>query len=287
MAFLQPPPPPPSFMGAQSFSGAYYPQGVVPNGNHPYMESDLGYALQRPGVVPGGSDAFIGALRRQSSASNPAALLAAQQQQQAMMSASLNNLSSSSHGVSAGPGPTMSYHAMSPGGLLLQQLGLQEQLMLGNQQGQFNAAGGGAGGTSLLAQQLEEYSQSDQPQGGQQQQQQYPTAQNHLMGNPQQSFPSSGPSVGMLNPESYHGGPMSMTTSLPRNSQSASFSDFNSSSMQQQQNMALHPQLRMNASFPVPQMMVHPNGNDGSQLQQQNNAPNNGQLNGNNLRRVG
>ena len=254
IAFLQPPPPPPAYMGAQSFSGAYY-SGGMPNSHHPYIESDLGYALQRPGVVPGGSDAYINALRRQNSASNPAALMAQQQHNQAMLSASLSNLSSSTpqnYGVFAAPGQAMNHHASSsPGGLLLQKLGLQEQMMLGSQQQ--------AAGTSLLSQQMEEYSQTGAPQGGQQQQQPV----NHLMGLQQQSFPSaSGLSAGMMNPGSYHG---HMPTSLPRNMQNSSFSDHGvNSSMQQQQNMAQQAQqaqFRMNATG----MMARPDMMDQQQ----------------------
>jgi len=294
VAFLQPPqPPPPTMMGAQSFSGAYY-QGMP--SHYPYVESELGYALQRPGVVPGmGSDAYA-ALRRQSSNSSSAAMLAQQQSQ--MLSASLSNLSSSTpqnYGVSAAaPAGPMNYQStamsMSPGGLLLQKLGLQEQML-----GRGGGAPGGVGGagTSLLAQQLEEYSQSDHQQGqghGQQHAQQVHNSNNPLMGHQQQSFSNA-----MLNSGSYHGEyeaapsavPMSLT-SLPY-IQSTSFSDFGnvSSSLlqqqQQQQHLAaqLHPQLQMNASFPVQEMM-YPNGGSSGQ----NDAPNYGQSNHGTQRRA-
>jgi len=287
--FLQPPPPlppAPSLMGAQSFSGAYGYQGM-PGSHYPYVESELGYALQRPGVVPGmGTDAFVGSLRRQSS-SNNAALLAHQQHQ--MLSASLSNLSSSTpqnYGISAAAsaGGPMNYHsAMSPGGLLLQKLGLQEQ-MLGNSS-QHNAggggAGGGAGGTSLLAQQLEEYSsQPDHQQGRRQGQEQGHNPNNPLMCS-QNSFSNAsgvnqGSASGMLNPGSYRGGaapavPISLSA-LPY-MQNASFSDFSNNNsaaiLQHQKNLAaqMHPQLQMNAMRP---------NNGGSLSGQQNNGPNNG-----------
>jgi len=253
VAFLQPPPvpPPPVLMGAQSFSGAYY-QGM-PN-HYPYVESELGYALQRPGVVPGmGSDAFM-ALRRQSSNS-----MLAQQSQ--MLSASLSNLSSSTpqnYSATGNANASMNYQSsavsMSPGGLLLQKLGLQEQMLSG-------ASGGGAG-TSLLAQQLEEYSQTDHDQGqGQQHVQQ---GQNHndqlAMTHQQQAYSNA-----MLSSGSYRGGydapappaaPMSLTTHPYI--QSASFSDYGNASnaalqYQQQQHLAaqLHPQLHTNSNIPL------------------------------------
>jgi len=275
VAFLQPPPPvppPPALMGAQSYSGAYGYQGM-PGSHYPYIESELGYALQRPGVVPGmGSDAFVaGSLRRQSS-SNNAALLAAHQSQ--MLSASLSNLSSSTpqnYGVSTGApaGGQLNYQsAVSPGGLLLQKLGLQEQMIGTPSHYSTGGGGAGAGGTSLLAQQLEEYSsQSDHQEGGQRQgnhqhTQQVHNPNNSLMGR-QASFSNmSGVHQGSLNPGSYRGGydtaapavPVSLTT-VPY-MQSASFSDFgnsnSSTALRHQQNLAvqMHPQLRMNAVYP-------------------------------------
>jgi len=224
-----------------------------------------------------------------------------QQQNQAMLSASLNNLSSSTpqnYGAVHTPGSAMSYSA-SPGGLLLQKLGLQEQMMLANTPG----GGGGAGGTSLLAQQLQDYSsQSDHPQqqqgGGHQAPGMY-NSNNPLMGG----------SSGMINPGSYHGGfdhtgapgavPMSLGSSIPYHNmmQSSSFHDFggNSSSMQrsnsmqlqqQQQHLAqMQSQLRMNASFPVPDSMMYPNGSG-----QPQNAPNDNRQqpnNGGTMRRPG
>ena len=145
-------PPPPTFMGAQSFSGAYYQQGM-PTSNHPYLESDFGYALQRPGVVPGG-DAFAAAYRRQTSVSD-SAILASHQR----LSSSLSR----DYSGTAPPLPSatsnMNYQStMSPGGLLLQKLGLQEQILLGSSNNVANINGGN-GGVSLLARQLEEYSQ--------------------------------------------------------------------------------------------------------------------------------
>ena len=287
MAFLQPPPP--TFVGAQSFSGAYgYQQGMPGTGiggHHPYqVESELGYALQRPGVVPGmGNDAAAAfastALRRQNS-SNGALLAVAQQQQQnhQMLSASLSNLSSSvTPGGLMGYGQQPSVVSMSPGGLLLQKLGLQEQ-MLGNQSHYNSAgAGGGVAGTSLLAQQLEEYSQSDQHQRGQPQHPQMA----HNANNPQMLVAGGGQQS--FNAGSYHSGydagvtgvpaagPMSLT-SLPYNMQgAASFSEFGNAAAAaaHQQNLA----LRMNA-------IIQNNNEQAAEQQQQmmmNN--NNGQPN--------
>lgn len=290
VAFMQPPPPlppPPVLMGAQSYSGAYGYQGM-PGSHNPYVESELGYALQRPGVVPGmGSDAFVGALRRQSS-SNNAALFAQQHNQ--MLSASLSNLSSSTpqnYGVSTAAstgGPINYQSAMSPGGLLLQKLGLQDQ-MLGTSS--YNArdggAGGGAGGTSLLAQQLEEYSSLSDNQQGQGQVHQQHAPQVHNRNNPLMGRHRSSSNVvhrgssGMINSGSYHRGaaapavPLSLT-SLPY-MQNASFSDLNSAAMQQQQQSLaaqMHPQLGINTVYP---------NNGGSLSGQHNNAPRNGRSN--------
>ncbi|KAL3764326.1 hypothetical protein ACHAW5_008923 [Stephanodiscus triporus] len=272
-ALLQQPPPPPTFMGAQSFSGAYY-EGM-PSGHHPYVESELGYALQRPGVVPGmGNDAFV-AFRRQSSNSN-AAFLAHQSQ---MLSASLNNLSSSTprnYGVP--PSSNMNYlSAISPGGLLLQKLGLQE-LMLGNQSNFHVDAG-----TSLLAQQLEQYSQSDQYVGHQQSvstsgishdassgmldpgsyhggydmtsasaplplatlpyNTQNASSNDSVSGG--QQHQNIAPTHAVMHSGSYHGGYDATSASFPYNIHSASFSDFSSTMQQQHQNISqMHPQLR-------------------------------------------
>ena len=149
----------------------------------------------------------------------------------------------------------MSYQslsAMSPGGLLLQKLGLQEQIMLANQQQQqsMNINGGGIGGvgaTSLLGQQLEEYSQVDL--------QQQQLQNNQFLSHQQQSFASNA-SAPLLNSNSFHGGdPMALA-----NLQNATFGDLSSSQMQQN-------------AFPGAAM--YPNGSDHGQ-QQQHNAPNNG-----------
>lgn len=144
-------PPPPTFMGAQSFSGAYYQQGM-PTSNHSYLESDFGYALQRPGVVPGGDAAA--AYRRQTSVSD-SAILASHQR----LSSSLSR----DYSGTAPPLPSatsnMNYQStMSPGGLLLQKLGLRS-----NNVANIN---GENGGVSLLARQLEEYSQLSVGGGG-------------------------------------------------------------------------------------------------------------------------
>ena len=264
-AFLQQPQPPPTFMGAQSFSGAYY-QGM-PSGHHPYVESELGYALQRPGVVPGmGSDAFA-TFRRQSSNSG-AAFLAHQSQ---MLNANLNNLSSSTPRNQGVPTcSNMNYQsAMSPGGLLLQQLGLQEQ-MFGNQSNFSIDAG-----ASLLAQQLEEYSHqqsvstsgnshdnsSGMPDPGSYRggydatSVSVPLPQaSYNMQNASFSDSGSGwqhhqniaPPYGVTRAGSYHAGYDATSASLPYNIHSASFSDFNSTMQQQHQNIAqMHPQLRI------------------------------------------
>ncbi|KAL9187394.1 hypothetical protein ACHAXT_001497 [Thalassiosira profunda] len=247
-AFLQPPPPlppPPTFMGAQSFSGAYYQPGLPSGSHYPYVESDLGYALQRPGVFPagmmggdGGQAQFMSTpltpLRRLSSNSIPG---------QAMLSSSLSNLSSSTpQNYGGAPGSMMNYQSTavpaSPGGLLLQKLGLHEQIMMQ------------AAGASLLSQQLEEYSQAD-PQ--------------------QQPMALVSGSAGMLNTGSYLGGPVS--ASLPQDMQSASFGDVGSSIQQQQlaqmqAQMQAQQLLQMNASFPPPEAGY---GNTGVP-QQQNTA---------------
>lgn len=246
MAFLQHAPsipPPPPHMGAQSFSGAYY-QGMP--GHYPYVESELGYALQRPGVVPGmGNDAYA-ALRRKSSSSNLAAALAKQQ----MFGRSLSNLSSSTPqnpgGLSNASFGPMNHHSMSPGGLVLQQLGLQQEQMLGSQ---YNSGGlpsqGGAGaeaGASLLTQQLEEYQTAGQ-QGG-------PEQQSHQQ-------------LSILGGGSYHGGydaapaaaPASLTSNpYARGASFGEYGDVTSSSLVQQQQqqqlarlMHLH-QLQMNSN---------------------------------------
>ena len=260
IAFLQQQlPPPPTFMGAQSFSGAYggYLQGFpgMPNTHHPYVESELGYALQRPGVVPGmGSDAFNMALRRQSSNSS----LLAQQSQ--MLSASLSNLSSTPQNYNV-PGPFQV--PMSPGGLLLQQLGLQEQML--NNHASYNVRAGGGIGASLLSQQLGDNPTQPNQQQDQQQQQQQMSNTNSL--GRQQSFPSN---PGMVHPGSYHGGYNNEAVSYL---QSASFSEFGGGNgMRQQQNLSqIHPQLRTNVSFPA----AMPQDNNG----QDHNNNNEGQTN--------
>lgn len=189
-ALLQPPPSHPPIMGAQSFSGIYY-QGM-PRSHYPHVESDLGYALQRPGVVPGmGSDAFA-SLRRQSSqlSFNSAALISQPSQ---MLSPSLSTLSSPTpRNHFAPPGLNANYQAvsMSPGGLLLQKLGLQDQLFAN----QSNTAGAGI---SLLSQQLEEYSHPDQHQG------QYISSRQNQYKMPSSLQSASTPAV---NPGSYRGG---------------------------------------------------------------------------------
>ncbi|KAL3809390.1 hypothetical protein ACHAXA_007869 [Cyclostephanos tholiformis] len=280
-AFLQQPPPPPTFMGAQSFSGAYY-QGM-PSGHHPYVVSELGYALQRPGVVPGmGSDAFV-AFQRQSSRSS-AAFLAHQSQ---LLSASLNNLSSSTprnYGL-----PTcssMNYQSvMSPGGIPLQQLGQQEQML--GKQSNFNLDAG----TSLLAKQLEEYSdhKSFSTSGNLHDASSGMLDPGTYRGGcdvtsvsvplPQATFPyitqnasfndsSSGwqqhqstvPHYSLINSGSYHGGYDATSASLPYNIHSASFSDFGSTMQLQHQNIAqMHPQLRRIQSNGYDQMS-YPSG---------------------------
>ena len=150
MAVIPQAPPPSAYMGAQSFSGAYY-EGVPGGYMHPHIESDLGYALQRPGVVPGGLGGN-GGLRRSSSK------LSLSQQAQ-LLSGSLGNLASTPRGYGIQYQSTV---PMSPGGALLQQLGLQEQILL-NQSYHGNlgtsvessSSGGSGGGTSLLTQQLQ------------------------------------------------------------------------------------------------------------------------------------
>lgn len=188
--------PPPPVIGAQSFSGAYGYQGMPHSAHYPYVESDLGYALQRPGVVPGMD--HIRALRRQSSSHNSNSSLLDQQRQ--MLSASLSNLSSSTpQNYGVGPGHNAQFQvSMSPGGILLQQLGLQEQI-LASQAASFhnNTAGAGGIGASLLSQQLEDT--SSQPVNYQQVQQQY---QQQLNTHSRQSFPSPA----MINYGSYHRG---------------------------------------------------------------------------------
>lgn len=211
VAMLQPPQPLPPILGAHSFSGLYY-QGM-PRSN--YVESELGYALQRPGVVPG-----TGSLQRQSSQLNfnSAALLSQPSQ---MMSPSFSNLSSSTpRSHFAPPGLNSNYQAipMSPGGLLLQTLGLQDQLFGGRS----NTAGPGI---SLLSQQLEEYSHPDQQHG------QY-TPSRHTQYNMPGSMQAA--SASGLNPESCSGGfdatSATVHTSRERlpldNYQRASFIDF-------------------------------------------------------------
>ena len=118
---------------------------------HPHIESDLGYALQRPGVVPGGLGGN-GSLRRNSSK------LSLSQQAQ-LLSGSLGNLASTPRGYGIQYQTTV---PMSPGGALLQQLGLHEQILLSHSHHsnlgtsvESSSSGGSGGGTSLLTQQLQ------------------------------------------------------------------------------------------------------------------------------------
>ena len=138
--------------------------------------------------------------------------------------------------------------SMSPGGLLLQQLGLQEQMLAANQSN-FNPVASGIG-ASLLSQQLEDYStQPAQQQGGLQQAQQQQL--NDLVR--RQSFQSDS---GMMHPGSYQGGgitPQQMAYNMQL--QSASFDN-------SQQN-AVHPQLRTNASMPAGESRQPVNFGDG------------------------
>ena len=150
MAVIPQAPPPSTYVGAQSFSGAYY-DGVPGGYMHPHIESDLGYALQRPGVVPGGLGGN-GSLRRNSSK------LSLSQQAQ-LLSGSLGNLASTPRGYGIQYQTTV---PMSPGGALLQQLGLHEQILLSHSHHsnlgtsvESSSSGGSGGGTSLLTQQLQ------------------------------------------------------------------------------------------------------------------------------------
>jgi hypothetical protein len=230
-------PPPPTFMGAQSFSGAYYQQGM-PTSNHPYLESDFGYALQRPGVVPGG-DAFAAAYRRQTSVSD-SAILAAHQR----LSSSLSR----DYSGTAPPLPSatsnMNYQStMSPGGLLLQKLGLQEQIQFGNSNNVANI-NVGSGGVSLLAQQLEEYSQLSGSGGvgndissGMIMNNNYNMTQNSNSGHQQLYHPNIGG-------PSYHRGYDSQLGSIPYNIHN--INNFNDLGMQHQQQTIQHPTLYQN-----------------------------------------
>jgi len=199
-------PPPPQVMGAQSFSGAYY-NGAP--GYHQILESELGYALQRPGVVPGGNDLLLTALQRQYS--NPSI-------------GSLNNLPSPTrnYGSYGAPG-VMNY----PGNNLLHTLGLQEQML--DMNSQYNGGGGigGAAATSLLAQQLADYSEPPQ-QGG-------ITAQAASQDAPQLQRQQSNSSMHGSYLGSYvaQATPMSLGHSLPY-FQSSSFSDYGSAPQGQQ-----------------------------------------------------
>jgi dual specificity protein kinase YAK1 len=282
-ALLQQPPPPHTFMGAQSFSGAYY-QGM-PSGHHPYVESDLGYALQRPGVVPGmGSDAFA-AFQRQSSSSS-AAFLAHQSQ---LSNASLNSLSSSTprnYGLPACS--DMNYQNVnSPGGIILQKLGLQEQ-MLGNQSN-FNLDTR----MGLLGQQLDEYSHQQtflsggnvhNASSGMSDPASYrsgydvtsvstPLLQGTLPYNTHntgfndsssgwQQHQNIAPHYSRIHSGSYHGGYDATSASLPYNIHSASFSDFGSTMQLQHQNLAqVHPPIRRIQSNGYDQIL-YPHGSE-------------------------
>eukprot|EP00986_Skeletonema_menzelii_P019138 scaffold27070_cov147-Skeletonema_menzelii.AAC.1 len=196
-------PPPPQTMGAQSFSGAYY--SGAPS-YHPNLESELGYALQRPGVVPGGNDILFNALQRQYSNSSVG---------------SLNNLQS----------PARNYgnygEIRSSGNNLLHTLGLQEQIAGMNSQ--YNGGGIGGAATSLLAQQLADYSDASQ-QGGM-------AAQAANLDAPQLQRQLSNSSMH----GSYvgQGSSMSLGNSLPY-FQSASFGDYGYGSAPQGQQIPAH-----------------------------------------------
>jgi dual specificity protein kinase YAK1 len=237
--FVPQPPPPPAFMGAQSFSGAFY-NGNMPGGHYPHIESELGYALQRPGVFPLAGNDAMAMLQRQSSNSSLAFLT----QQSPMLSGSWSNLSSTprSYGQSSG---SLTYQ-QSPGGIL-QSLGIQDQFLESHANAQVNNAQFNAG-ASLLAQQLADYSDSNQ------QKQSMQNLNFELMQQltrQQSSMSSVHGSVEHMNSGSYNAGftnyaapsasgvgPMSLS-SLPY-LQSASFGDYGSSSLHQSQ---IPPQL--------------------------------------------
>jgi len=265
-------PPQPTFMGAQSYSGAYFDRMT----NHqPYVESDLGYALQRPGVVPMGGEALAAALQRQNS--NPA--LAFLAQQNPLFNASWSNLSSTPRSYSQSSNNVIGYATpKSPGGIRQSFSGLQDQTFDNQQSNGIGGGGGGGGGVkSLLAQQLAEYSNSNQFNDQQMQQQQNSNPDNQQQYATQSSFKSANGMSGMynssgpLNVGSYNGSfvgyggaaPMSLT-SLPvmdprlnpqaannigQYIQSASFGDFRNDSasvMQQQIQQQLQQQLQNN-----------------------------------------
>jgi hypothetical protein len=227
VTIFQMPQPLPPIMGAQSFSGVYN-QGM-PRSHYPHVESELGYALQRPGVVPGmGSDAFVSPQGQTSHLNFNSAGLLSQPSQ--MLSPSLSNLSSPTpRNHFAAPGLNSIYQpvSISPGGLFLQKLGLQDQ-MIGNQS---NTAGAGI---SLLSQQLEEYSHADQQQG------QF-NSFTHTQYNMPGGFNTT--SSRILNPGSCHGGfdapPATVQMMHPGHlfdAQRASFSDL--SGMHRNQNIS-------------------------------------------------
>lgn len=153
----QPPLAQPFMGGAQSFSGGYYERVANQNVN---VESELGYALQRPGVVPGmGNDiAAAVALQRQTSGSQLGYMA-----QQSPMGTSLswNNLSSTPR--SYGPtSATTGYSSGTPnshGGLLS---AFQREGQMMDNQSNTVLNNGGAAVTSLLAQQLADYSENSQ-----------------------------------------------------------------------------------------------------------------------------
>ncbi|KAL7477053.1 hypothetical protein ACHAW6_002870, partial [Cyclotella cf. meneghiniana] len=151
LAFLPHLPQQPAFMGAQSFSGAYY--DGMPS-HYPHVEGELGYALQRPGVFPISGNDAVAILQRQSS--NPS--LAFLAQQNAILSSSFSNVSSTPRSIAQSSG-SMSFQ--SPGDLL-QSLGLHDQGSYDHNYSQFNTGSNAA--TSLLAQQLAEYSEPDRHQ---------------------------------------------------------------------------------------------------------------------------
>lgn len=228
-------PPPPQFMGAQSFSGAYY--NGAPS-YHPNLESELGYALQRPGVVPGGNELLFTALQRQYSNSSLG---------------SLNNLPSPTrnYGSYGAPG-VMNY----PGNNLLHSLGLQDQIADLNSQ--LNGGGIGGAATSLLAQQLADADHLDPSQQGGMMAQQVasldaPQLQRQLSNSSMHgSYLGQGTPMSLGNPLSYF--------------QSASFGDRGGITPQTHQ---IPAQMLVNAGL-MPQVMqqvplneqnqTHPNG---------------------------
>lgn len=229
--FVPPPPPQPTFMGAQSFSGAYY--DGMPS-YHQHVEGDLGYALQRPGVFPISGNDAVAMLQRQASGQSLAYLA----QQNAILSSSLNNINSTPRNAAHSAG-SMSFQ--SPGDLL-QQLGLQDQGSFDNNYSQMNT---GNAATSLLAQQLADYSGPDY------QQQQFNT-QNSNLSNPSGAY---GASSASQMAGSYHGmsGPMSLS-SLP-SFQSASLGNYGGNALDHQQQQMYLAQINSELMNMQNQMM--------------------------------